>query len=211
MGLEIIGAGFGRTGTDSLKKALDILGFGPCHHMYEIRANLDLLPDWVKVSQGSRPDWDAMFDGFRSQVDWPGAAYWEELAAHFPAAKVILTTRDFDKWYASMQATIIPFVAARGQFEEPYQNDIGNMVQRAVVDRLFDGTWDDKDNAKKCFEAHVAHVQARMSPDRLLVFDVSNGWRDLCKFLHVVEPDVAFPKGNSVADFQEKRQPKSLD
>jgi hypothetical protein len=87
MALEIIGAGFGRTGTNSLKIALEFLGFGPCHHMFEVRDNPELLPDWQRAAMGERVDWDQVFRGYRSQVDWPGARYWRELTEHFPNAK----------------------------------------------------------------------------------------------------------------------------
>ena len=84
MPLEIIGAGFGRTGTNSLKLALEHLGFGPCHHMFEVRDNPELLPDWEAAARGEAVDWDKVFEGYRSQVDWPGARYWRELARISP-------------------------------------------------------------------------------------------------------------------------------
>jgi hypothetical protein len=91
MPLEIIGPGFGRTGTNSLKLALEHLGFGPCHHMFEVRDNPELLPDWQAAARGEPVDWDKVFRGYRSQVDWPGARYWRELVRHFPHAKVTLS------------------------------------------------------------------------------------------------------------------------
>ena len=105
MPLKIIGPGFGRTGTNSLKLALEHLGFGPCHHMFEVRDNPELLADWEAAARGEPVDWDKVFRGYRSQVDFPGARYWRELAQHFSAAKVILTVRDPDAWFDSVQAT----------------------------------------------------------------------------------------------------------
>ena len=87
MGLEIIGPGFGRTGTNSLKIALERLGFGPCHHMFEVRDKPELLPDWEAAARGEKVDWSKVFRGYRSQVDWPGARYWRELAGIFPRPK----------------------------------------------------------------------------------------------------------------------------
>ena len=115
MALEIIGPGFGRTGTHSLKIALEHLGFGPCHHMFEVRDHPEQLPAWEAVARGEPVDWDEVFRGYRAQVDWPGARVWRELARHWPEAKVILTVRDPDEWFDSVQATIAPFLAARGQ------------------------------------------------------------------------------------------------
>ena len=87
MALEVIGAGFGRTGTNSLKLALERLGFGPCHHMFEVRDNPQQLPAWEAAARGEAVDWDAVFDGYRSQVDWPGAAYWRQLSAYYPQSQ----------------------------------------------------------------------------------------------------------------------------
>ena len=106
-----IGPGFGRTGTNSLKLALEQLGFGPCHHMFEVRDHPEQLPNWEAAARGETVDWDVVFRGYRSQVDWPGARYWRELAQHYSKAKVILSVRDPDSWFDSVQATIAPFVA----------------------------------------------------------------------------------------------------
>ena len=114
MALEIIGPGFGRTGTHSLKIALEQLGFGPCHHMFEVRDHPEQLPAWQAVARGEQVDWDQVFRGYRAQADWPGARVWRELARHWPEAKVILTVRDPDEWFDSVQATIAPFLAPRG-------------------------------------------------------------------------------------------------
>jgi hypothetical protein len=97
MALQIIGPGFGRTGTNSLKVALEHLGYGPAHHMFEVRDDPALLPAWEALSRGGAGDWDAIFRSYRAQVDWPGARYWRELAVHYPDAKVVLTVRDPDE------------------------------------------------------------------------------------------------------------------
>ena len=127
MALRIIGAGFGRTGTSSMKIALEHLGFGPCHHMFEVRDNPQLLPHWEKVADGQPQDWDEAFAGYRSQIDWPGARVWRELAGHYPDAKVILTVRDPDEWYDSMSATVIPFIEGRGTYPDAHANGISTM------------------------------------------------------------------------------------
>ena len=134
MALEIIGPGFGRTGTNSLKVALEHLGYGPAHHMFEIRDNPPLLSPWQALARGESGDWDAAFRGYRSQVDWPGARYWRELAAYYPEAKVILTIRDPDEWFDSIEATILKFMAGRGTYPDPHQNAIAEMAQKVVVE-----------------------------------------------------------------------------
>lgn len=201
MALEIIGAGFGRTGTSSLKFALEHLGFGPCHHMYEVRDHPELLPDWQRAARGEAVDWDQVFRGYRSQVDWPGARYWRELARHFPAAKVILSVRDPDSWFDSVQATITPFLAARGTHSSTHINAIAEMGQQTIAVQVFDDRLADRDHATRVFRRHVATVQAEIAADRLLTFDPRDGWRPLCDFLEVEEPGIPFPWVNTSKQF----------
>jgi Sulfotransferase domain len=199
--LEIIGPGFGRTGTSSLKLALEQLGFGPCHHMFEVRDHPEQLPNWTAAAQGEAVDWDDVFRGYRSQVDWPGARYWRELARHCPKAKVILSVRDPDAWFDSVQATIAPFLAARGTHPLPHVNAIAEMGHAAIEVQIFDDRLSDRDHAKRIFEKHIAKVQSEIPANRLLTFDLSDGWKPLCDFLGVEAPNVPFPKTNSSKAF----------
>ncbi len=206
MALEIIGAGFGRTGTNSLKLALEQLGFGPCHHMFEVRENPALLPDWEAAANGEAIDWHQVFDGYRSQVDWPGARYWRELAATFPDAKVILTVREPQGWFDSVQATIWPVMEARGRHENAHMNALAEMAYRTIVVPIFGGRLNERDHAIRVFEAHIAEVQATIPADRLLTFDVAEGWQPLCDFLGVDVPDTPFPKTNTSQEFAERKR-----
>jgi hypothetical protein len=201
MSLEIIGPGFGRTGTKSLKLALEHLGFGPCHHMFEVRDNPQRLPDWEKAAHGEAVDWDHVFRGYRSQVDWPGARYWRELAHHFPRAKVILTVRDPNEWFDSVQATILPFLAARGKHPSPHVNAINEMAHETIAVQIFDDRLSDRDHATRIFREHIAEVQSEISANRLLSFDLRDGWKPLCEFLETEVPDIPFPKTNSSKEF----------
>jgi len=203
MALEIIGPGFGRTGTNSLKLALDHLGFGPCHHMFEVRDNPELLPDWEAAARGEAVDWSKVFDRYRSQVDWPGARYWRELAEHFPKAKVILTVRDPDAWFDSVQATIVPFLSARGKHPSPHVNAIAEMGTQTIAP-IFGDRLSDRDFATRAFKNHIAEVQAEVPADRLLTFDLRDGWEPLCDFLEVDVPEIPFPKTNSSKQFGEE-------
>jgi Sulfotransferase domain len=201
MALEIIGPGFGRTGTNSLKIALEQLGFGPCHHMFEVRDHPEQLPAWQAAARGEKVEWSRVFHGYRAQVDWPGARYWRELVQHYPEAKVILTVRDPDAWFDSVQATIAPFVAARGQHPLPHVNAIAEMVQQAIALQVFDDRLFDRQHATSVFRDHIAEVQAIVPAERLLTFDVRQGWAPLCAFLGAKMPDMAFPRTNSSQQF----------
>jgi hypothetical protein len=203
MPLEIIGAGFGRTGTNSLKLALEHLGFGPCHHMFEIRDNPELLADWEAAARGEPVDWEDVFQGYRSQVDWPGARYWRELAARYPQAKVILTVRDPDAWFDSVEATILKFLKARGEHPEPHANAIAEMAIQTVVDQVFEGRLSDRVHAIGVYRKHIDEVQAEIPVERLLTFNLAEGWQPLCDFLGVDVPDIPFPRTNSSREFVE--------
>lgn len=203
MALDIIGPGFGRTGTYSLKIALEHLGFGPAHHMYEVRDNPQLLPDWEAIARGETRDWETVFAGYRSQVDWPGARVWSELADRYPLAKVILTVRDPDAWYDSVSRTILPFMANRGTYDDDHINAVAEMAYRLVVEQVFDGRLGDRKHAISVFNAHNDKVRETIDPQRLLVFEVEQGWAPLCAFLGRPTPSVTFPRLNSSRQFIE--------
>lgn len=201
MTLEIIGPGFGRTGTTSLKVALEHLGYGPAHHMFEVRDKPELLPAWAAVGRGERPDWDAMFRDYRAQVDWPGARYWRELADFYPDARLILTVRDPDEWYDSVAATILPFMAGRGTYDDTHINGVSDMAYDVVVAGVFNDRLRERDYAISVFNAHIAEVQRTIPADRLLTFDVAEGWEPLCAFLKCPVPQISFPRLNSTRQF----------
>jgi hypothetical protein len=203
MALEIIGPGFGRTGTNSLQLALEQLGFGPCHHMHEVGAHPGLLTAWDAVSRGQPGDWDTMFAGYRSQVDWPGAAVWRDLVDYYPKAKVVLTVRDPDAWYDSMEKTIIPFMATHRDNPDLHGRAIADMTQRHINQRVFGGRITDRAHAIAMFHANTENVKAAVAPERLLVFDVKEGWEPLCAFLGVPVPDTPFPRVNSTQQFND--------
>lgn len=206
MALQVIGAGFGRTGTLSMKAALEKLGYDKCHHMLEVMPNDDQLDMWHNISQGEAPDWDKVFEGFGASVDFPSSGYWRELAAHYPEAKIVLTTRDFDSWYASAEETIWDFSESipGWMMMIPKVRKIKDMVYAAIWDRVFDGKFADKDAARRVFEQHEADVKAAFSEDRLLIFHPKQGWEPLCAFLDKPVPTVTFPNVNDRASFKKQ-------
>ena len=194
MPLSVIGAGFGRTGTLSLKLALEQLGFGPCYHMVEVLKRPEALPLWSAAADGTA-DWAQIFAGYQATVDWPGATFWREIAEAFPAAKVILTVREEEAWFASTQATIF-----KRRFDES-PDPFPQMVAK-VIGRLFDQDLHDKARALEVYRRHNATVQQAIAADRLLVYNVAQGWDPLCRFLGVAAPDAPFPRVNSKDDFE---------
>ena len=204
MPLDVIGPGFGRTGTNSLKLALEQLGFGPCHHMREVRDNPELIAPWQAAGKGADMDWHKVFANYRAQVDWPGAHYWRELIAAFPKAKVVLSVRDPNGWYDSIQATIAPFVAARGTHGNAHLNAMTEMVHDTLLQPTFGDKLSDRAQAIEVFERHNQEVKTSVPADNLLVFDVGQGWEPLCGFLGVDVPDADFPRTNSSKEFGDR-------
>ena len=205
MALQVIGAGFGRTGTNSLKLALEQLGFTPCHHMFEVRDNPTQFPLWQTAARGELPDWDEVFADYAAQVDWPGARYWRELAEHFSGAKVILSVRPASDWFDSFQATIASFMRARASHENPHRRAIAEMAYEIIARQTFGGRMDDRGHAEQVFRDHIAEVQATIAPERLLTINVAEGWAPLCRFLGVPVPDTPFPHANSTEAFRARQ------
>ncbi|MEU7832391.1 MULTISPECIES: sulfotransferase family protein [unclassified Nonomuraea] len=218
--LKVIGAGFPRTGTSSMKAALERLGFGPCYHMFEILTKPEHADRWVKVTSGEPVDWDQVFDGYQSAQDWPASGFWREQAAAYPDAKVILTVRDPARWYVSMQnlfsngpgrtmsmdpSTLPPAAAKIFEGMQKMQP-----VLSAIGEDTFGQGWTpmggmpDEKVAIEAFERHRATVEASLPASRLLVFDVRQGWEPLCEFLDVEVPDEPFPHLNDSESLQRR-------
>jgi hypothetical protein len=192
MALEVIGAGLGRTATFSLKFALEHLGFGPCYHMAEVFAGARRnVPLWLDVVSG-KPDWNAVFAGFKSTTDYPACTYWRELAAFYPEAKVILSVRDADSWFDSVSETIFSPKMQGSLVGSP----VGAMMQGAVFD-AFGERVTDRAFMTDWFTRRNQSVIDALPRDRLLVFSAKQGWEPLCAFLDVAVPKVPFPRVNS--------------
>ena len=198
MTLKVIGTGFGRTGTQSLKFALEQLGFGPCYHMMEVFPRPAHVPLWADAANGKPVDWDHLFEGFASTVDWPSTFVWRELITRYPSAKIIHTERDPEVWWTSYSQTIKERLESDAP---PPMRAWHDMVNRLITEKTFGGDMS-KSNVLKIYNAHNAEVKRTIPPARRLDFDVAQGWPPLCKFLGVPVPETQFPKTNSTADFR---------
>ncbi len=198
MALKIIGAGFGRTGTESMKNALEMIGFGPCYHMREVLPDQNKVDGWRAVANGEPGDWDEIFAGYQATVDWPGAFVWRELAAHYPDAKILLTNRDAESWYRSMDNTILEVMRSS---TDP-DSIAGKMLKKGV----FEDNISDRDHVIGVFEKNVADVQAAFGDDRLLIFNIGDDWEPLCRFLNCPIPDQPFPHTNRPGEFHDNLQ-----
>jgi hypothetical protein len=205
MPIQVIGAGLGRTGTLSLKAALEELGFVKCYHMVEVFARMDDARIWDAAVRGGPVDWDRLFAGYRATVDLPSCLFYRELLEKYPEAKVILTVRDPERWYDSARQTIY---FARSAFPKwatvlnPWMRVFGRMINR-LWDRMFQGRFEDRDFAIDVFNRHNEQVRRDVPADRLLVYEVSQGWGPLCAFLGMPVPEgKPFPHLNDAAEFR---------
>ena len=202
MTLSVIGAGFGRTGTLSLKFALEKLGYDKCYHMMELRHHPDHQALWSAAHLGEPMNWDALFEGYQATVDWPSCNLWESLADNYPEAKVILSLRDPEKWYDSVMNTIYASSSERLHSADPVNQASGQWAMDIIWNRLFDGRMEDRQHVIDAFNRHNDAVIQKVPASRLLVFEATHGWQGLCPFLDKPIPEDPYPRVNSTEDFR---------
>ncbi len=197
--MKVIGSGFGRTGTLSLKYALEELGLGPCYHMEEVVKQPAHVKVWLDYANKEPIDWHDLFDGYNSAVDFPASVAYRELIEAFPEAKIVHTVRDPDRWYESTLETIYRGSALLPRWMQRIVPSTGrwiNMSDRLIWDGLFEGRFEDRGFAIERFNSWTDEVIATVPADRLLVFRASDGWAPLCSFLGVLQPGGPFPHAN---------------
>jgi len=202
MAIGVIGAGVGRTGTHSLKLAINQLGLGPCHHMEEVLHQMPVqVPLWSAALRG-RPDWEAIYRGYESAVDWPTAAFFRELIGAYPSAKFVLTLRSPEKWADSFGATIQKLIAEKDH-APPEMKAWLEMAGGGIAKSGFPGDLD-RDGLIKAFVAHNEAVKTTIPARQLLVYEVKDGWLPLCEFLGVPVPAGPFPRTNAREEFWDR-------
>ena len=196
--LRVVGAGLGRTGTASLKLALEQLLQAPCYHMLELIDSPAHIPFWHAAARGNPPDWHAVLAGYRATVDWPAASFWPELSEAFPGALVLLLWRDPESWWHSVHETIFSSVNLTRSRSNGWHAMWNDLVKARFTDRL-----QDKDACIEAFNRHNAEVRKRVPHSRLLEWRLGDGWEPLCRALDVPVPDRPFPHANSKNEFVE--------
>jgi Sulfotransferase domain len=197
MSLQAVGAGVGRTGTHSLKQALEKLLGGPCHHMVEVFAHPEQIPVWTDAIEGRPVDWDKLMDGYVAQVDWPGASFWPELLEANPDALVILSDRDPLAWYTSAMNTIFLGLDRSDGEIGPWMVS----MKRLLADRFCDD-FANRTAMLAAFERHNQDVRRRVPAGQLLEWSASDGWEPLCVRLGVPVPEEPFPITNTTEEFR---------
>ncbi len=198
MEIEVVGAGVGRTGTHSLKLALEQLLDAPCHHMLEILGDPSQAPAWIDAIEGRPVDWSAMLARYRAIVDWPGASFWRETSKANPHALVLLSVRDPESWYASASHTIFLSFDRVPPALAPWMSAVRQMMQDRFSDQF-----DDPTAMMDAYQRHNEAVRAEVPSARLLEWSLGDGWEPICERLGVAVPAEPFPVTNTTAEFRE--------
>jgi hypothetical protein len=199
--VRVIGAGFGRTGTHSLGLALQKLGFGPCYNIQQVSKHDGHHALWTDAMDGKAVDWDKLFEGYNSAVEWPAIAFLPQILAHYPQAKVILTLRDPESWFESANSTIFEGLELSARNPDLIKRERGAMQRRLILEETFNGRYRDKEHAIHIFNQHNQQVIDLVPSERLLQYSVKEGWEPLCLFLDKSIPDEAFPHQNERQSF----------
>lgn len=203
--MKVIGAGFPRTGTMSTKAALEQLGLGPCYHFVTQFERPQDIAVWQAAADGMPVDWASLFADFQAAVDWPTSAYYRQLMAVYPDARILLNVRDPEAWYESVLNTVYP--AIRSGLSAPADSipgRAGRAMNTAGWEGIFHGRFEDKEYAISVFERWNQEVKDTVPPDRLLVWEVKQGWERLCNFLGVPVPEAPFPRLNDAESFRQQ-------
>jgi len=213
--MKVIGAGLPRTGTLSQKVALEMLGFGPCYHMVNVLTDLPLAKQWEQAMD-SGVDWDEVFGEHESTVDWPGSFFYRELAEAYPDAKIVLSTRDPEAWEKSMLDTIWGVIyghsamahisKARELIDPDWRAYMQLMARMWAAQGIFAGSELRPGQLAEAIARYQEQVQRNIPEDRLLVWNVQEGWEPLCRFLGVKVPEVPYPNMNTTEEFLERRR-----
>lgn len=210
MSMKILGAGLGRTGTYSLKLALELLDYGKCYHMFELLKQRSDITYWEQLENNEDVDYESLFEGYQSTVDYPSCCYIEQLIKVYPDAKVILTTRNFESWHSSALKTILTINPTIIQMvgiilKQPFSKKardlrrIGDYINKIIDRRMLN-----INEARVLYEEHNQRIKDLVPADNLLIYDVLEGWEPLCRFLNRDIPVVDFPHENRRSVFSSK-------
>lgn len=216
--LKVINLSVGRTGTMSLKHALEELGLIKCYHFAEFYEHPEHLSLWLSVSRGEKMDWDKIFYGYQASVYWVPCYNYQAILEYYPDAKVILTVRDPEAWYKSVYDTVYRYnrltwyrkliLLVMGLFKPQLRtmHAVWQLQEQTLWKKTFQGRFHDKNYAIEVFKKHITEVKCNVPEERLLVFNIKEGWGPLCQFLNIPVPTTPFPHVNDTASFIEWRK-----
>src|SRR5512133_1651683 len=198
--MKLIGAGFGRTGTMSLKSALEQLGYGPCYHMKITLKRYHHMRFFMRAWHKKDVNWEKFFRRYNSVVDWPTCSFYKDLMNVYPDARILLNVREPEQWYDSMKETIYTIVPA---FPWWFPRIMRTMHDEIIWNGNLKGVFEDREKAIEVYREYMEEVKKTVPADRLLVYNVKEGWKPLCDFLGVPVPEgKAFPHINERKSFK---------
>ena len=208
--MKVIGVGFGRSGTMSLKQALEDLGAGPCFHMIDLIRNPDKVEPWHDAAIKGEKNWDEMFSGYELKIDWPGCSFWEELIEVYPDSPVLLNVRDFDGFYKSCQNTILAVkqAAMSGELPEDASREgpkpeLWGVIEKLIWQGDFQGRFEDKEWVRQMYYDRIETIKNTVPADRLIVWELGvDGWEPICEALGEPVPDKPFPHMHDTNEFR---------
>jgi Sulfotransferase domain len=203
MTLEVIGAGLGRTGTNSLKLALERLLDAPCYHMFDLYKHPEHVPIWEQALHGRAADWDRLFSGYRAAIDWTAASFFSELAAAYPDAIVLLSVRGAHEWWRSADDTVFEALQT-DPGDDPWAKALAPTREFTLrmLNTRFTPRWADEAAAKEAYARHNAAVRESIPARRLVEWRPGDGWGPICEALELPVPEEPFPHVNTTADFR---------
>jgi hypothetical protein len=198
--MKLIGAGFGRSGTMSLKAALEQIGYGPCYHMKITMFRYLHMRFFMRAWEKRKVNWKKFYRGYNSVVDWPSCSFYKDLMAEFPDARVILNVRDPESWYDSMKETIYAIVP---RFPFWFPRAIKRIHSEIIWSGDLKGVFEDREKCLEVYRQHIEDVKRTVPAERLFVYNVREGWKPLCEFLDVPVPEgKLFPHINDRKSFR---------
>ncbi|MEX1142053.1 MAG: sulfotransferase family protein [Thermoleophilaceae bacterium] len=211
--MKLIGVGFGRSGTMSLKGAIEQLGAKPCFHMIDLIMGESKERDlayWERIANGEQVDWHEVFDGWQATVDWPACRYWRELAEAFPDAPILLNHRDFDGFYKSCQNTILAIKKAAQAGEltpdpnrEPPSPKLFGVIEKLIWQGDFQGRFEDREWVRQMYHDRIETIKREIPSDRLILWELGkDGWGPIADALGVAAPDEPFPHLHDTNEFR---------
>ncbi len=200
-GIKIIGAGMWRTGTVSLKAALEQLTGQLAHHMSELLMHPHQINQWLNILHGVRPSWPTLLHGYGSTLDWPSLAYWHDIYQAYPGALVLLSTRDPEEWWSSISQTVLLSAPTPKTAKTPW-----DMLVIDLFEHHFVGRSPTKKQAIDAYNTHNERVRQAVPPNRLLEWTPSHGWTPLCRALNTPVPNTPFPHLNTTAEYRKNNR-----
>jgi hypothetical protein len=197
--MKLIGAGFGRSGTMSIKAALDQMGAGPCYHMKITLKRYHHMRFFMRAWRGQKVNWNRFFRRYNCVVDWPTCSFYKELMHEFPDAKILLNVRNPEDWWDSMHETIW---AIQPAFPWWFPGIYRKIHDEIIWGGNLKGVFEDRDKTLAVYRAWIEEVKHTVPADRLLVYQVKEGWKPLCDFLGIAVPDMPFPHINERKSFE---------